>query len=180
MSKGLLLVDLQNDYFPGGRMELNNADAALDCAVEVLDRFRKAGKPVFHVQHVFHSPDAAFFRPGTPGADIHPRIAPSVGESLFVKHAPSAFSCTGLTATLRKEGVTELVVCGMMTHMCIDTTVRAALDHELPVTLVPDACATRDLVFRGEVIPAEVVQKAYLAALDGWFATLVPARDVEP
>ncbi len=90
-----------------------------------------------------------------------------------MKHVPSSFLGTGLAGILAEKGAGELVVCGMMTHMCVDTTVRACMDHGLAVTLLADACATKDLVFNGVKIPAETVQSTYMASLDGLFARVI-------
>ena len=172
MNRALLLVDLQNDYFPGGRMELVGAEAAVSSAVFVLKDFREAAQQVVHVQHISVQPGATFFLPGTVGASIHSDVAPLTGERVFAKHFPNSFRDTGLHEYFQSLSISELVVCGMMTHMCVDTTVRAAFDLGYKVTLIPEACATRDLVYEGQSIPADVVHGAYMAALGSVFATL--------
>ena len=178
MTKGLLIIDIQNDYFSGGKMELvGSAEAAKNAAL-VLRHFRDAGLPVIHVQHIALSPTATFFVPDTFGAEIHESVAPFGDEPLVVKHYPNAFRETGLKKLLDDLLVTELTVVGMMTHMCIDTTVRAANDMGFKVTLVGDACATKDLEFNGVTVPAASVQAAYLAAIDGSFAAVTEARSL--
>ena len=177
--KTLLIIDVQNDYFPGGKCELSGPEKALGNIVSVLRLFRKAGLPVIHVQHVNTRPDATFFLPGTDGVNIHTGLTPLPGEDVLVKHAPNSFYRTGLADLLRAKAVDELVVCGMMTHMCIDTTVRAAWDYQIPVTLLYDACATKDLSIMRETIPAKTVHNAYMAALDGIFARVLTAGEVE-
>ena len=92
---------------------------------------------------------------------------------MIIKRYPNSFLETELDEYLKSLQVDTLIVCGMMTHMCVDTTVRAAMDYGYQVRLVADACATMDLVLNGETIPAETVQKAFLAAMDGVFATVV-------
>lgn len=175
--KALLLVDIQMDYFPGGKMELVGATEALGNAKKMLTRFRDEKLPVIHVQHVAMQEGAPFFTPNTEGVAIHPDLAPAAGESLVVKHFPSSFFQTNLAEIIEEMGITELVVVGMMTHMCIDTTVRAAKDYGLLVTLISDACATRDLVFEGETIPAAWVQKSFMAGLCGTFAQVIKAEE---
>lgn len=170
MVRALLLVDLQNDYFPGGRMELVGAMAAVAAAATVLAHFRRAGEPVVQVQHVSTRPGSTFFLPDTEGMAIHRRVAPMSGEIVLTKHFPNSFRETGLHERIQQLGVAELVVCGMMTHMCVDTTVRAAFDLGYTVTLVSDACATRDLVHESKTIPAAAVHGAYMAALGALFA----------
>jgi len=172
MSKGLIIIDVQNDYFGGGAMELVNMDAAAHCCARLLDSFRGARAPIFHVQHLSTRPDAGFFVPDTPGAEIHSTLAPLPGEAHIVKHFPSAFRATDLHRLLRMSNVDELVICGAMTHMCIDTTVRAAFDLGYRCELIADACATRDLEFDARRIAAADVQAAFMAALSMPFARI--------
>lgn len=172
MSKALVLIDLQNDYFPGGRMELSGADAALAQAARLLAKFRDRAMPVIHIQHIAKQAGASFFLPDTAGAEIHPAVRPSVGERVIVKHFPSAFRGTDLAETLRTMSVTKLVMAGMMTHMCVDTSVRAAADLGFQCSLAHDACATKDLQFGDSKVAAVDVQVAYLAALNGAFASV--------
>jgi nicotinamidase-related amidase len=126
--KALLLIDIQNDYFPGGKMELVSPESAAANAEIVLSCFRRNKLPIIHVQHINTRAGATFFLPETEGARIHSRVSPQPGEHLIVKHAPNSFYETNLIDIVREQSVTELTVCGMMTHMCIDTTVRAAKD----------------------------------------------------
>ena len=105
--------------------------------------------------------------------EISERIAPRPDDIVINKYCPNSFLGTELNDCLRSLGVEKLIVCGMMTHMCVDTTVRAAMDHGYAVTLVADACATKDIELNGEVIPAETVQKTYIASLAGVFAEIV-------
>ena len=175
----LLIVDVQNDYFPGGSFELVGPLGALEKVKAALRWFRETKQPVIHVQHINTRPGAVFFLPDTPGAEIHKDLTPLDGEDVVVKHAPNSFYRTGLLELLRSKPTDGLVVCGMMTHMCIDTTVRAAKDYDgLPVTLLYDACATRDLSIMGNTVPAQTVHDAYMAGLDGTFAQVLPAKDL--
>jgi nicotinamidase-related amidase len=176
MSTALLIIDIQNDYFPGGTMELAGAAAAAANAARLLKSFRERGLPVFHVQHLATRPNATFFLPNTRGAEIHEAVQPAAGESVTVKHFPNCFRETNLLEALRAKQVTKLVVAGMMTHMCVDTTVRAAADLGFSCQLAADACATRDLVFNGEKVEAKNVQLAYLAGLNGLFAAVLPTE----
>ena len=178
MSDVLVIIDIQNDYFPGGAMELEGALAAGQAAAGVLARFRAASLPVVHVRHENLRPGATFFLPGTSGAEIHPSNAPLPGEPVVLKHFPSSFRDTGLLELLRGLSATRLTVCGMMTHMCVDTTVRAAFDLGFAVRLVADACATRELSFAGRSVAAADVQTAYLAALGAVFAQVAPAAEL--
>lgn len=178
MSAVLLLVDIQNDYFPGGAMELNFSEEAGKRASQLLQAFRERALPVVHVRHVSNRPGATFFLPGTKGAEIHELVRPLQGEQVFVKHFPNSFRETPLNGYLRGLAPERLIIAGMMTHMCIDTTVRAAAGLGFTCTLAGDACATRDLSFDGKPIPAEMVQAAFLAALNGTYAQLKTSEEI--
>ncbi|HEX8962604.1 MAG TPA: cysteine hydrolase family protein [Rhodocyclaceae bacterium] len=176
MITALLVIDVQNDYFPGGNMALERAHEAAANAARLLADFRGRGRPVFHVQHLMARPNAGFLMPGTAGAEIHPAVAPIAGEATVVKHYPNSFRETALLDELRRADARRLVVAGMMTHMCIDATVRAAFDLGFSVVLAHDACATRSLRFGEAAVPAAQVHAAFVAALHGMFAE---AKSVE-
>ena len=178
MARALIVVDIQNDYFPGGAHPLVAPEAAAANARRLLDAFRAEGAPLVHVQHVWDAPDASFMRPGTAGVEIHESVAPLAGEPVIRKAHPNSFLGTALEETLRADGVDEVVVCGMMTSMCVDATARAASDLGFTVTVVHDACATLDLEFGGETIPARQVHGAFLAALGGSYGTVVATDDL--
>ena len=179
MTTALLIVDIQNDYFPGGTMEVTGAEIAAAQAAALLAAFRQRNRPVVHIQHIAARPGATFFLPSTVGAEIHESVRPSSEEAVFQKHFPNSFRETPLLEHLRTGGITQLVIAGMMTHMCIDTTTRAAADLGFKCFLAHDACATRALSFNGVTVDAESVQTAYLAALNGLFAKVLPARELD-
>jgi nicotinamidase-related amidase len=178
MTRALVVVDIQNDYFAGGGNPLEGPDAAAEKARRLLDAFRSAGRPIVHMQHVWDEPDAPYMRPGTPGIEIHPTVAPAEGEPVLQKTSPNSFLDTQLEAELRTRGVDQLVVCGMMTAMCVDATVRAAADLGFRTSVAHDACATRDLEFGGQVIPARSVHGAFLAALADGYAEVAGADEL--
>jgi nicotinamidase-related amidase len=171
-----VLIDIQRDYFPGGSYPLVGSNAAAEAASAVLARFRREGEPAIHVQHVWDSPDATYMRPNTSGVAHDPRVAPADGEPVVVKDAPNAFLGTDLEQRLRSEGFDELVIAGMMTSMCVDATVRAAVDLGFEVTVVGDACAAPDLAYGGVDVPGEQVHAAFLAALADGYADVVQAQ----
>lgn len=177
MKSGLILVDIQNDYFKGGKYTLAHPEQAAIQAKKVLDFFREQSWPIFHVRHISLNPNATFFVADTEGAEFYHETCPIDGEVIIIKHKPDSFLGTNLKEALEREGIDTLVVCGMMTHMCIDTTVRAAAGHGYAVTLIEDACATRDLEWKGTILPAEQVGNAYMAAIDGSFATVMGADE---
>jgi nicotinamidase-related amidase len=174
MARALVVVDIQNDYFPGGANPLDGPEAAAEQARTLLDAFRASGEPVMHVRHVWDAPDALYLRPGTPGGEIHQAVSPEPGEAVVDKAFPNAF----LETSLKDAGVNEIVVCGMMTCMCVDATVRAAVDLGYDVSVAHDACATMALEFGGRAIAAPDVHAAFLAALADGYATVGPAADL--
>lgn len=176
-NQGLLLIDIQNDYFAGGKCELFQPEQALAQAQKALLSFRQRGLPVFHVQHITLNEEVDFFWPNTPGVKIHKTLAPAPGEAVITKHAPDSFFETTLQQSLAGKGIEHLVVCGMMTHMCVDTTVRAAANFGYTVTLLADACATLSLVWNKVEVPAPLVQAAFMASLDGVFATVLTTQN---
>ena len=178
MKQALLIVDIQNDYFPGGAMELEGSVAAGVNAGNLLSVFRDRGLPVVHVRHLSVRPGATFFIPGTPGAEIHASVAPIAGETVVEKSFPNSFRQTALAEILKAQQIGELVIAGMMTHMCIDATTRAAFDLGFRCRLAHDACATRALTFGGETVPASQVHTAFIAALHGLFANAAATRDI--
>jgi len=177
MKTALLLLDVQNAYFPGGAMELAGMSAAGARAGELLTACRRRDFPIFHVQHLALRPGAGFFLPGTPGAEIHPGAQPRPGEQVIQKHFPNSFRETGLKARLNEAGIEELVIGGAMSHMWIDATTRAAADLGFSCTVIHDACAARDLAFGGQVIPAAQVHGAFMAALSPLYARVWSLRD---
>lgn len=169
----LIIIDIQNDYFPDGAFPLEGALEAAGNARLALEAFRRNGLPVIHVQHISTLPEAKFFLPGTQGAEIHAAVRPLAEETVVIKHAPSGFLQTPLADALARCGAEHLVVVGMMSHMCVDTTVRAARERGFRLTLLHDACATRALQWQEQEIPAAQVHAAYMAALQGYFADVV-------
>jgi len=174
----LLIIDIQNDYFPGGAMALEGPDAAAEKAARALKSFRDQQMPVIHVRHSSIRPGSTFFLPGTKGAEIHTSVTPKSGETVIEKNFPNSFRGTALQKRLEELAVRELVIAGMMTHMCVDATVRHAADHGYKVTLLGDACATRAQSFAGESVPARQVHAAFLAALNGFYAKVIRADEL--
>ena len=178
MSVGLLLIDIQNDYFPGGKMELEGSVQAGKIAGRLAQFFRENRLPVVHVQHLAIHPGATFFVPDTFGVEIHADVKPLDNEPVIQKHHPNGFRETGLLAHLRQQDIRELVVAGMMTHMCVDATVRAATDYGFECRIVQDACATRNLRLNEQVVSTKDVHAAFLAALNGAYGRVMTADAV--
>lgn len=172
MKTALLIIDIQNDYFPNGANELVGSLEAAGKAREVLVQCRAENKLVVHIQHLSTREEATFFIPDTFGAAIHERVTPLQQEKVITKHYPNSFRETELLAFLQEHAVEHLVIAGMMTHMCVDATVRAAKDFGFSVTLIADACATKDLEVNGDTAKAKEVQTSFLAALAYFYATV--------
>lgn len=171
----LVLIDCQNTY-RAGVMALPGVEAALAEARRLLERARRLGIPVFHIQH-----DAG---PGSPydiraecGA-IAETVVPASGEAVVVKRYPNSFVATDLESRLRRVGATNLVLAGFMTHMCVNSTARGAFNLGFAPTVVAAATATRDLpAADGGVVSAADLQRASLAALADLFAVVVPTGE---
>ena len=170
MKKALILIDVQNDYFPKGKMELHNMESASRNCAELLKIFRKKKLPVFHIQHIAIKPSATFFLPNTEGVKIHASVQPLEGELIVEKNFPNSFRNTILLEELRKHKIEHLVIAGAMTHMCIDATTRAAYDFGFSCEVIGNACATKNLEWNGKTVNAEDVHVAFLAALDNVYA----------
>jgi nicotinamidase-related amidase len=173
MRNALIIVDIQNDYFPDGRMPLVGIERAADNARKLLERYRSAGASTFHIQHTWEDPAAPFFVAGSPGAEIHESIAPRTGEKIVIKHFPNSFRESSLLDELRRAGAERLTICGAMSHMCIDATTRAAADLGYECVVAHDACATRDVEFEGKKVAAADVHAAHMSALGFAYAKVL-------
>ncbi len=178
MNTALVIVDIQNDYFPGGRLPLVGPVEASQQAGCLLEQFRRVRWPVIHIQHLAVRPGATFFLPGTPGADFHPNVQPLPDETIVQKNFPNSFRETPLLDVLREQQVNRLIICGMQTNMCVDATTRAAADYGFECTVAADGCAARNLTFDGHSVPAEQVHYAFLAALNGSYARVLKVDQI--
>jgi|SRR5687767_3427884 len=168
LKTALLVIDIQNDYFPGGKYPLVNPLEAAQQAYMILQCLREQGGYHVHIQQVSKKPDATFFISGDRGTDIHDSVAHFGGEPIVYKHEPNAFLSTDLLELLRDWEIERVIIAGMMTHLSVDATARAAADLGFQVIVAADACATRDLKYGGTTIPADMVHKAFLAALKSY------------
>ncbi|MBM7062814.1 cysteine hydrolase [Pseudomonas sp. UL073] len=175
--QALIVVDIQNDYFPAGKWPLVGVEAAADNAARLIRAFRAAGRLVVHIRHEFTRPDAPFFAPGTPGAQLHAKVLNQGNEPVVLKHYINSFRDTELKAILDRHSIGELVVVGNMSHMCVDGITRAAVDFGYPTTVIHDACASRDLEFDGVEVPAAQVHAAFMAALAFGYAKVISTDD---
>ncbi|MGE8511214.1 MAG: cysteine hydrolase family protein [Chryseobacterium culicis] len=177
----LLIIDVQNDYFPGGKMMLENAEQAGENTRKVLEYFRKNNLPVIHIQHISTNDGATFFLPDTEGTKINPRVLSHEDEKIIIKHFPNSFRETDLMDYLRSKEIKNLVITGMMTDVCVEATTRAAFDFGFTNTIIGDATATRNRELNGEVVKAAEVQRATLAgisALGNLYARVINTHEL--
>lgn len=173
MSKrAILVIDLQNEYFASGKLALTDIEVAADNAARVIAAARTSDDMLIHVRHEFPDPNAPIFTPGSDGVQIHPSVRPENDEPVILKNHPNAFLKTELKTMLDDKGIEEVVVVGAMSHMCVEATSRAASDFGYKVTVVHDACATMDLEFNGQTVPAAHVHATAMAALAFAYANL--------
>lgn len=176
MNTALLLIDIQQEYFENGALELVNPIVASENAKKLLEHFRKENGTIIHVQHI-SGEGVPFFVPGTKGVDIHENVKPLPGEKVITKQFPNSFRGTDLLEYLQSKEITHLVIAGMMTHMCIDAGTRAAFDFGFECTVVGDACATMNLQINGHDIKATDVHNAFLAALEFFYAKITTTEE---
>ncbi|WP_029655051.1 cysteine hydrolase family protein [Marinobacter daepoensis] len=170
----LVIIDAQNTYREG-IMKLDGVEPALQECRTLLDRFRAAGRPVFHIQH-----DAGAGSPydlTAPIGQIADVVAPAPGEPVITKNFPNSFTQTDLDAQLRQAGVQNLILAGFMSHMCVNSTARGAFSLGYNPTVVASATATRALPSRasGNTVPSGQVHEAALAALSDLPSAVVPS-----
>ena len=178
MNDALIIIDMQNDYFSGGNMELSGIDIAAENTKKLLLFYRKKAKPVYYIQHFSIHEGAAFFVPNTTGVEINALLNPLESEKVIKKHFPNSFRKTNLLEELQSVNINHLTICGAMSHLCVDATTRAAFDLGFRCTLATDACATRDLIFEGTKIPADFVHGAFMAALSPVYAQLKKTEEI--
>jgi len=176
----LILIDIQVDYFTEGKLPIPDGQRVLQNASKLLDWADKNHIAVVHIQQLSKNPAAPIFAINSPGAEIHPSVAPRAGHTVITKGLPSSFCGTELGAWLKERGIDTLVIAGLMTHMCVDSTTREALHLGYRVVLASDACASRDLpAHDGDgVISHEVVHLVALSALADRFADVMTSDEV--
>jgi nicotinamidase-related amidase len=162
----LLIVDIQNFYFPGDGPGLVNAEQASLTAKEILQVFRDKKQLVVHVRHK-----------SSKGSEIHKNVEPISNEKIITKEEVNSFLGTDLLEYLRGNHINRLVIIGMQTQMCLEAAVRAAHDYGFECVVVQEACATRDLKFGGKVVKAEDVQTSTFATItDGGYGKVIEMK----
>ena len=161
----LLIIDIQNFYFPDGKWELENSEKAVNNAQKILNKFRESGMMVVHIKHN-----------SEPGGEIHSLVAPIKDEKVITKNHVNSFKDTDLLDYLKTHKIEKLIICGMMTHMCVEAATRAAHDHGFECVVIEDACATKTLKFNDREISAINVHCSTLSTLSGSYAKVINTK----
>ena len=161
----LLLIDIQDFYFPGGDAALVEPEAAAEKAALLLADFREKKQLVIHVRHDYE-----------PGGEIHSLVKPLDGEKVITKKEVNSFKDTDLLVYLQENKIDTLIIAGMQTHMCLEAGVRAAHDFGFICFVAQDACATQDLIYRGNIIAAKDVHQSTLHTLRA-YAKIIDVAD---
>jgi len=156
-STALVIIDIQNFYFPGGASALYQPQKAAEKAKQLLSYFRENKSLVVHVRHNFE-----------PGGEINDLVKPMEGEKVFSKDEVNAFLNTGLNDWLQQNHIKNLVLCGMQTHMCLEAATRAGHDLGYKCSVIEDACTTKDLKYGDHTISAMDVHYSTLATLKSY------------
>jgi len=176
----LIVIDIQNEYFENGLVTLPNAESAALIAKELLAWARDSQLTIVHMQHLSATPEGPVFLPNTWSVEINANVKPLEGEVVIQKYYPSSFQGTALQEMLKERDIETLIVCGFMTHMCVESTVRDAFHRGYKVIVDNNACATRDLPAAGvgEPISHDVIHRSSLASLNDLFAQAVEHKEI--
>ncbi|KAI8890291.1 Isochorismatase hydrolase [Backusella circina FSU 941] len=176
MKEALIIVDVQNDYFPNGKFPTWQPEETAEQIKILINKFRNENKEVIYVIH--HSTDEQrktldFFEPGSWGAEIHDSVKPLPSEKVFIKEYSDSFVGTDLTEYLKSKSIDTTIVVGMMIHNCVNATAYSSTDLGFKTIVVDEAVNTMDLKYNeNEVIPAEVLKKSFLAGIQFAYAKL--------
>jgi nicotinamidase-related amidase len=173
MQEALIIVDVQNDYFPNGKFPIWKPVETAKQIQVLINKFRNENKEVIHVVH--HTTEEQrkqipFFEPGTWGVEIHDSVKPLPSEKVIIKQYSDSFVGTDLTDYLKSKGIDTTIVVGMLMHNCVNATAYASTDLGFKTYVVDEAVDTVDLKYNDEVIPAEVIKKSFLAGIQFAYA----------
>ena len=177
----LLLIDLQNDYFESfenAKWKLKNTEEAASNALKLLNKFREKNMKIIHVRHEFNAENPPFFAPNSQGAKIHDSLTPKENETQVLKHDVNSFKNTNLKEILDDSNITNVIIVGAMSYMCIDAVARAASDFGYKCFVAHDACTTSDVEFNGIKVEAAIAHAAFMAALQFAYAKVETTNEI--
>ncbi len=161
----LLVIDVQNDYFPNGKLPMWQAEQTLDPIIAAIKKAQAKNMPVIFIQHIVPAPadPSRFFLEGTPGAEMHPRLRQAAPDArIVIKHHADAFNQTELNAVLDSLGVTDVYVCGMQTQNCVGLTAISRHAFGKRCTILGDCCTSETpmvhaiaLAGFGDIVPVK-------------------------
>lgn len=177
----LIIVDLQNDYFPdfdGASWPLENTKEVASNTLALLEKFREEKMPIVYIKHESLSEEAPFFVKNTKGLEIYNKLKPLKNEEVIIKHDINAFKNTNLKDTLDRLNIEKLFICGAMSHMCVDAITRASKDYDYECFVAFDACATLPLEFNGRKVSSLDVHTSFMAALNFAYAKVHSSKNL--
>ncbi len=166
MKTALLVIDIQEFYFVNGKSQLEYPEEASEQASKILKAFRDKNELVVHIRHA-SSKDSA----------IHANVKPENGERVITKHYVNSYRDTDLLHYLQQNDIRSVVICGMMTHVCVEAAARASADYGFNVTVISDACATRNVVYGSDTVLAKNVHNATLSTIQSFYGTTVTTEE---
>ncbi|KAI9358462.1 Isochorismatase-like protein [Pilaira anomala] len=181
MTEALIVVDVQNDYFPDGKLPTWKPVETAEAIAKLIKKFRGDGKEVIFIKHIMKKKQEEkfpFFIRGSYGTEIHDIVKPLPNEKIFEKEEVSAFHRTDLKDYLSSTGITHLMVVGMMIHNCVNATVYSAVEAGFPSLVVDECVNTMDQPLYGEIVKAEEIKKAFLTGIQFVFSTVHKLEDV--
>ena len=173
--KAILSIDLQKQYFePGSPLEIPDGKAVLAQVTRLLAKAREKGQLIIHIRHISKNPEDSKFRAGSPQVEFMEEVKPLKGEPVITKTRPGAFYLTELDDILKRKSIDEVVICGLMSFMCCDTTAREAHARGYQVYFLKDATAALKI---GD-IPAETVHQVTCAIQGFLFSKVLTAGEL--
>lgn len=179
--EALIIVDIQNDYFPDGKLPTFQPVQTAEACAQLIKKFRAEEKEVVFIKHIVdeaHRESHPFFIPGSHGAEIHDLVKPLPSEKIIVKHQVSAFVNTDLKEYLVSKGVKKLIVVGMMIHNCVNATVYSGVDEGFHCIVVEEAANTMDQKLHDKVIKAEQIKESFLTGIQFVYSKVYKLQDV--